>query len=447
MPSASNNLQEFEITVSTGVWRNSGTTARVAIEIYGTTESTGILELSPEEPGAENLLFSRANTDVFVLKVSNPLGTIQGVRIGHDNSGESPSWFLEEIVILDKQFNNSWTFTVNQWFALERGDGRIERTFELTPNQLDFNQEVMKRWWKGLTESHIWVSVAAKPRKSRFTRVQRASCCLSVLLTAMLANAMFYQLDGGTEEVFQIGPLKFSWRQVIIGIESALIVAPINVLIVFLFQKGGERSETSTGRFSKATLLIYLAWFLIICACTVSAVFLVFYSLMWGKSISEKWLSSMLISFSQDVVVTEPVKVFFMAMFVAAIFKRKASRGKGYESIEEPQSSPSKQRLWNLKLSNVEEMRKNQARKQNISQFFVDLFLYLIFIFLLMVVCYGNRNDHRYLMTKSIREGLPKFSTVGKFITRIAVVYHQKKSHPSSEPFTLGFLPLLIYQK
>ena len=168
---------------------------------------------------------------------------------------------------------------------------------------------------------------------------------------------------------------------------------------------------------------------------------------MWGRSISEKWLSSMLISFSQDVVVTEPVKVFFMAMFVAAIFKRKASRGKGYESIEEPQSSPSKQRLWNLKLSNVEEMRKNQARKQNISQFFVDLFLYLIFIFLLMVVCYGNRNDHRYLMTKSIREGLPKFSTVGNFITRIAVVYHQKKSHPSSEPFTLGFLPLLIYQK
>ncbi|XP_022787369.1 polycystic kidney disease protein 1-like 2 [Stylophora pistillata] len=412
LPSASNNLQEFEIIISTGVWRNSGTTSRVAIEIYGTGENTGILELSPEEPGADNLLFSRANTDVFVLKVTKPLGTIQGVRIGHDNSGESPSWFLEEIVILDKQFNNSWIFTVNQWFALERGDGRIERTFELKPNQLDFNQEVTNRWWKGLTESHIWVSVATKPIRSCFTRVQRASCCLSVLLTAMLANAMFYELDGGTEQIIQIGPLKFSWRQVIIGIESALIVAPINTLIVFLFQKGAERSESSTGHFPKATLLIYLAWFLLFCACAVSAAFSIFYSLLWGRSISEKWLSSMLITFSQDVAVTEPVKVFFIAMFVAAISKRKASKGKGYESLEEPQIGPSKQRLWKLELTKVEKMRKNQAKKQNISQLFVDVFLYLIFIFLLMAVCYGNRNDHRFLMTKSIREGLSRFSTV-----------------------------------
>lgn len=384
------------------------------MEIYGADHSTGILQLGLLEPGADNLLFSRGNTDVFVLKVDKPLGAIQGVRVGHDNTGENPSWFLEEIVVLDKEFNQSWTFSSSQWLALERGDGRIERLFELTPKRVDFNQEVLKRWWKGLTETHLWVSVVAKPGRNRFTRVQRASCCLSVLLTAMLTNAMFYKLDGESVQVIQIGPLKFSWRQVVIGIESALIVAPINILIVFLFQKGAEKSASDAHCCSRAKWLTYLAWFLFFCACAVSATFSIFYSLMWGKTISEQWLSSMFISFTQDVTITEPVKVFFTAMLLAAILKRKNSRHEGYQSLEEAKNKSSKQRLWTMKLSEVEEMRKSQARKQNVSRFFVELFVYLIFVFLLMVVSYGNRNDHRYLMTKSIQDGLPQFNKVSK---------------------------------
>ncbi|KAJ7354736.1 hypothetical protein OS493_030512 [Desmophyllum pertusum] len=133
---------------------------------------------------------------------------------------------------------------------------------------------------------------------------------------------------------------------------------------------------------------------------------------MWGKSISEQWLSSMFISFTQDVTITEPVKVFFTAMLLAAILKRKNSKHEGYQSLEEAKNKSSKQRLWTMKLSEVEEMRKSQARKQNVSRFFVELFVYLIFVFLLMVVSYGNRNDHRYLMTKSIQDGLPQFNKV-----------------------------------
>jgi len=393
------------------VWRNSGTTAKVAMEMYGTEENTGIIQLNVDEPGVDNFLFNRGNTDVFVLRVEKGLGAIQGVRIGHDNFGESPSWFLEEIVVVDKHSNQPWTFASSQWFALERGDGRIERLLELVPNQVDFSREVVTRWWKGLAETHIWVSVIAKPKRSRFTRVQRASCCLSVLLTAMLANAMFYELNGKSEQVIQIGPLKFSWRQVIIGIESALLVAPVNILIVFLFQKGTEKTHGQPTCCSKTKWFIYLAWFFFFCSCAVSASFAIFYSLIWEKSVSEQWLSSMFISFTQDVTITEPLKVFFTAMFLAAILKRKKSRREGYIGLEEAKTS-SKHRLWKMKLSEVEKMRKREARKQNLSRFFVELFVYLTFVFLLMVVCYGSRNDERHRMTKSIRDGLPHFDKV-----------------------------------
>ena len=378
------------------------------MEIYGSEGSSGIFQLNLDERGVDNFLFTRGNTDVFVLNLSQSLGAIQAVRIGHDNSGDSPSWFLEGIVVLDEQVNHAWTFASSQWLALEREDGRIERIIEQAPNEGTFRHEMLKRWWRGLTETHLWISVLAKPRRSRFTRVQRASCCLSMLLTAMFANAMFYKLEGKSEQVLQVGPLKFSWAQIIITFKSVLIVAPINIVTVLLFQKGA--SETLCCR--KAKWLTYLAWFFLFSSCVVSASFTIFYSLIWGKSTSEQWLASALISLGQDVTITEPAKVLFIATFLAAILKWKRNRSEGRQSHKAAKSSPSQQRLWKMKLSEVEDMRKQHLKKKNSSLLYFELVVYVLFIFLVMVLCYGNRNSYQYHMTKSIRDGLPNFEKV-----------------------------------
>ena len=235
------------------------------MEIYGAEGSTGVIKLS-NEAGSNDSEFYRGSSEIFTLSLYKSLAFIQAVRIGHDNSGTSPSWFLEDVVITDKQTQQSWTFSNNDWLALERGDGRIERMLEPSTNEETFKNNVSKRWWKGLTEKHIWVSVIAKAPRDPFTRVQRVSCCLSILLSAMVANAMFYELKGKSEQVIQVGPLKFSWRQVVIGIQSALIVAPINFLIVLLFQKGSlRRTDQLTCACSVHKLLVYVAWFLCLC--------------------------------------------------------------------------------------------------------------------------------------------------------------------------------------
>ena len=64
LPSTLSSSHEYQIIITTGVWRNSGTTAKVAIEIYGTEESTGIIQLNLDDPGVNNFLFTRGNTDV-----------------------------------------------------------------------------------------------------------------------------------------------------------------------------------------------------------------------------------------------------------------------------------------------------------------------------------------------------------------------------------------------
>ena len=387
------------------------------MEIYGSEDSTGILYLNAEE-NSDDSLFYRGSSQVFLITLEKPLGFVSGVRIGHDNSGKSPSWFLEAVVVLDKQTRNSWTFSSSQWLALERGDGRIERTLETSTNQLKFNKEVVRRWWMGLIEKHIWVSVLTKPATVRFSRVQRTSCCLSIFLSTMLACAMFYKFNEISPKRIQIGPLKVSWRQVIVGIQSALIIAPINMFIAFLFKTGTSRKpDKNPFATSQREWLVYVGWVLCFGTCAVSGTFTVFYSLEFGERKYGQWLSSMIIAFIEDITVIEPAKVFVVALFLEIIKRKRRGKNDRFKSREKRCKVYPKGRLWKMKTTQDKGMRKRRAKKQNVSHFFVELFVYCIFISVLMVVCYGDKNDHRYLMTKSIRDSLSSFSKVGVILS------------------------------
>ena len=45
----------------------------------------------------------------------------------------------------------------------------------------------------GITDSHLWLSCLQRPERSTFTRVQRVSCCVALLLLTMMTSALFYQ--------------------------------------------------------------------------------------------------------------------------------------------------------------------------------------------------------------------------------------------------------------
>ena len=121
-----------------------------------------------------------------------------------------------------------------------------------------------------------------------------------------------------------------------IAFKSALIVAPINIATVLLFQKGGN--ETSCCH--KTKWLTYLAWFFLFGCCGVSSSFTIFYSLIWGKSTSEQWFTSMLLSLGKHVTITEPSKVLFIAIFLAAILKWKKNRSEGRQTHEATKVAP-----------------------------------------------------------------------------------------------------------
>lgn len=62
-----------------------------------------------------------------------------------------------------------------------------------------------------LMDDHLWWSVFSRPVRSRFSRKQRVSLCMAMLMLNMLANCIFYETDGTrvTNPFFTIGFLSF----------------------------------------------------------------------------------------------------------------------------------------------------------------------------------------------------------------------------------------------
>uniref|UniRef100_A0A8C0AX22 Lipoxygenase homology domains 1 n=1 Tax=Buteo japonicus TaxID=224669 RepID=A0A8C0AX22_9AVES len=121
-------LNTYEVHVLTGnVW-GAGTDANVFLSIYGVGRGdTGERQLKR----SNNLnKFEKGQVDVFTIKAID-LGELKKLRIRHDNSGTSPSWFLERVEIVDLKESTTYYFPCQRWLAVEEDDGQIVR--ELVP--------------------------------------------------------------------------------------------------------------------------------------------------------------------------------------------------------------------------------------------------------------------------------------------------------------------------
>lgn len=143
---------------------------------------------------------------------------------------------------------------------------------------------------KDFSDGHLWYSVISRPPSSTFTCVQRISCCFSLLLCTMLTSVMFYGIPADpSEQTMDLGTtpfhyssiyskrkpqkgqyyltwgfsvhiqyhlqyltllspfpghFEFTWQQFMVGVQSSLIMFPVNILIVSIFRNTRPR-ETS----------------------------------------------------------------------------------------------------------------------------------------------------------------------------------------------------------
>ncbi|NXD76051.1 PK1L2 protein, partial [Halcyon senegalensis] len=233
----------YLVTVFTGHRRGAATTSKVTLTLYGLEGESEPHHLTdPDTP-----VFERGGVDIFLLCTFFPLGELQSIRLWHDNSGDSPSWYVNRVLVHDLAWDQKWYFLCNSWLAIDIGECVLDKMFPVATEQdmKQFSNLFFMKTSKGFQDGHIWYSVFSRSPRSSFTRAQRVSCCFSLLLCTMLTSIMFWGVPKDpAEQKMDLGKIEFTWQEVMIGFESSLLMFPINLLIVQIFRNIRSRPAT-----------------------------------------------------------------------------------------------------------------------------------------------------------------------------------------------------------
>ncbi|KAK2919268.1 polycystin-1 isoform X1 [Channa argus] len=229
-------LFKYEIQVKTGWSHGAGTTAHVGISLYGRESRSGHRHLDSREA------FTRNALDIFHIATDTSLGNIWKIRIWHDNKGLSPAWMLQYVLVRDLQTGSSYYFLVEEWLSVdnEKTDGQVEIEVEASEEAVlrQLPRLLRCELQRALCESHLWLSLWERPRRSPFTRLQRATCCTLLLQLFILANTLWYSIvvdkRFSLRAVSRISSL--NGETVAAGVVTCLIVYPLYLLVFTLFR-------------------------------------------------------------------------------------------------------------------------------------------------------------------------------------------------------------------
>lgn len=256
--------------------------------------------------------------------------------------------------IKDLQTDKKWFFVCENWLAVESEDGEVCRVLPVANDQelTNFQHLFSSRAIKGLVDDHLWFSIVSRPPSSNFTRIQRLSSALCLLCCTMITSAMFYNMGGEGPSPFAItiGSLMIDLKPFVIGLQSSIIIVPVNVIIVQIFrnlrpkvekaassaEEDQPESESGAKNPPKGKLphwFIYIAYALCYLASAASIFFTLLYSIMWGKETSTEWVVAMVTSFFQSVLLLQPIKVMFAAIVFALIIRKPSDTEEEYGDV------------------------------------------------------------------------------------------------------------------
>ncbi|XP_076603671.1 polycystin-1-like protein 2 [Chaetodon auriga] len=242
----------YLLSVSTGHRRGASTSSQVTITLLGAEGNSEPHHLTDPK----KCVFERGAVDLFLLTVPFSLGDLQGIRLWHNNSGSHPAWYVGNIMVQDLQTEQKWHFLCNSWLSIDIADCSLDKVFPVS-SEMDlkrFSNLFFMKTSRDFSDGHLWYSVISRPPSSTFTCVQRISCCFSLLLCTMLTSIMFYGIPADpSEQTMDLGHFEFTWQQFMIGVQSSLIMFPVNILIVSIFRNTRPR-ETSCCKRKKEKL-------------------------------------------------------------------------------------------------------------------------------------------------------------------------------------------------
>ena len=214
-----------------------------------------------------------------------------------------------------------------------------------------------------------------------------------------------------------------SWTQIKIGIQSSVIAIPANLLVVLIFRntKQATTEEIYDPRQNAEKpktpgclppVFVYIAWCLSLLMSLTGAAFTVSYSLMWGADISNKWLTSILVSLVQDILITQPIKVLALATLLSLVIRKPPEEdpiiGASLFKSEKGEEVAARRK----QRKELADEKDASSKKWDMIETVKEVVSFLIFGFLLMIVSYGDLDNARFQFTKSTGDLFGDFEEV-----------------------------------
>ncbi|GAA51570.1 polycystic kidney disease protein 1-like 2 [Clonorchis sinensis] len=486
-PLAENNPDDeylYEVIVSTGMRRGAGTDSRVCFMLSGEHGETDARVL--HDPHRKVL--QRGNCDRFLLACPRPLGSMIYCRLWHDNSGKGDraSWYCNYVGVVDLQTREKSHFIVERWFAVEEEDGQIDRLIPVSTKEelMAFTHMFATSITHDLAEDHLWVSVVARPASSRFTRVERVATCMLLLFLSMLTSCMFYRGEGAAKQpdLLTIGPFALSAQEVFVAFINNLITLIPSFIVTYIFRNsrlhtshakklreaveeyldetidvshvpavyyekssseaGDEQERKEQNQAEKSTIqkrrrerscpwqMRIFAWLFLIVSLGVAVAFTTFYGVSFGEAVCQKWLSSLFLSFFASVILTQPIKVILLALFLSFACKN-SERAEDVEVMQEEDAlieglgrryqlqmdeeymhsdylmnsfKPRKLVILPPDPDELERARLYRLKQRRANDIIREIFFYVIFLILLLVITMSFRAPFGFNLKKHLEQ-------------------------------------------
>ncbi|XDB57174.1 hypothetical protein ABFV05_010790 [Capra hircus] len=173
----------WKVSIITSDLPNAGTSSQIYIILYGQHRSSAPIYLY----GADGARFQDGHEDTFTITVGD-IGMLFKIRVGHTNSGLSPSWHCKEIKLWDLNAGRQFHIPVQRWLARDQEDGEICREFPV----LNKGQPILPvtvyevhvatgELWNAGTVANIYISVYGEKGDTGSRQLFRSKSTLNFL--------------------------------------------------------------------------------------------------------------------------------------------------------------------------------------------------------------------------------------------------------------------------
>ncbi|CAF1068198.1 unnamed protein product [Adineta steineri] len=438
----------YQMIVFTGHRANAGTNSKVHFILAGEEDETAVRTFS--DPHRK--ILQRGGIDAFIMAVPKSLGLLNYMRIWHDNSGQhdKASWFLKYIIVRDLQTMEKSYFICQQWFAVEKNDGRIERILPIAGElqKHEFSYVLSKQAYHSITEGHLWFSIFSRPPSNKFTCVQRCTCCFVLLFTAMLLNILYYDQTNETntnqtDGSLSFGPFYISSQQISIGIIVEILSFFPSLLLVQFFRRILPRQSIKSNKTKRSQLMfpwwcLFFAYSLSFILVLVSSFFIIVRGIQFGDLKTQKWLTSLLSGFFSSIFLIQPLKIVALAIFFAFFIRKSDKDNEAAEylddnvdlnhneeylhSRESPLTYCSQTRNVRLNESELACIRDQRLKEIRMWEIIREIVFYFFCLILIYLITYTNMNSNAFFQVNHLQKYFLNTNQIDNDYTKISTI-------------------------